>query len=52
MEDHDEPTVSDDCVHRWVLEVATGAGTPAKCRLCGAERRFTDAKRDWRRRSS
>ncbi len=33
------------CVHRWLLEAPVGEVTRGRCKLCGADRDFTDERR-------
>ena len=35
-----------ECVHYWCLEVANGATSPGVCRLCGAEKTFSNSPPD------
>ena len=38
------------CSHRWMLADTTkGQSTQGTCRLCGAVRTFTNARRTWSR---
>ena len=30
-------------VHHWIIEVANGATSPGVCRLCGAEKEFSNS---------
>ena len=40
------------CVHRWQVTGASGDDAAGTCRLCGATRQFTNAKRGWSDRSA
>jgi hypothetical protein len=44
-----EPEV---CVHRWQVTGPSGDDATGTCRLCGATRQFTNAKRGWSDRSA
>ncbi len=34
---------NDPCVHHWMIAGPDGQKSPARCRLCGAEREFWSA---------
>ena len=35
-----------DHVHHWLIEAANGVTSPGVCRLCGAEKEFTNTIED------
>lgn len=43
-------TITEECVHHWLIGFEQGIDSPARCRRCKAERRFNNAEqvKTWR----
>jgi hypothetical protein len=49
--DGSEGIADEGCVHRWVLVSPAGDSVQGTCRICGAQRAFTERRRTaWIRR--
>jgi hypothetical protein len=49
--DGTEAIADESCVHRWLLVSPEGNSVQGTCRICGAQRAFTDRRRTaWIRR--